>query len=297
MSKLAGTFFKTVSSMEGKLAVVTGAASGIGLEFSRRCVLDYGMRVVMADIETEQVKAEAAQLGALATAVSTDVRKRSDVEALLAVAQSCAMNGSVDVAFFNAGVLGAGVNVLKGTEEDWRWAMDINFFGVLHGLQTFTPALIKQQGPSLVAVTASTQGLDIGGPPGSTAVYTASKHALVATMESLEGELAFKQLDNRIQLAVLCPGLVSTGIWDTGKSESHRGSSARADVAAREAQRHFFETQGTSTQETIQTFLAGVANGQFICDSVPGQARTVFARRAEYVMGGRMPSDHRTTMG
>ena len=66
----------------------------------------------MADIETEQVKAEAAQLGALATAVSTDVRKRSDVEALLAVAQSCAMNGSVDVAFFNAGVLGAGVSVV-----------------------------------------------------------------------------------------------------------------------------------------------------------------------------------------
>jgi len=285
---LAGAFFADRASMEGKVAVVTGAASGIGLEFATRCAVEYGMHVAMADIdavelarEAEQLSASAAASGGSATAVPTDVRLREDIEHLLSVAQSLGGEvgaGCVDAALFNAGVLGAGVNVLKGNEADWRWVLDVNLFGVLHGLQVFTPVVAAQARPCLIAATASTQGLDIGGPPGSTASYATSKHGIMAMMvqktpflrhlilkwsfyqdrletnigrveermrfsqESLEGELAFKQLGEQVQLSVLCPGLVASGIWDVGKSEAQREPSENRGVQAKETQRRFFES-------------------------------------------------------
>lgn len=297
---LAGTFFADRGSMEGKVAVVTGAASGIGLEFARRCVADFGMHVVMADIDGEALAREAARLsgggGGAATAVTTDVRKRGDIERLLAAAQRAARDGCVSAVLLNAGVLGAGVNVLKGNEADWRWVLDVNLFGVLHGLQVFTPAVSKQARPCLIAVTSSTQGLDIGGPPGSTASYATSKHGIMAMMESLEGELAFKKLGGQIQLSVLCPGLVASRIWDTGRSEAQRDAADNRGIAAKASQRRFFEEFGTSVSDTVATFLGGVARGQFICDSVPGQAQQTFKRRAEYIAGGLMPSDRRSKM-
>ena len=173
MAALAGAFFAEGVDMEGKVAVVTGAASGIGLEFARRCCTDFGMHVVMADVDAGELAAQAQALTAAgpgaATAVPTDVRQRPDIEALLAAAQAATPSGCIDAVLLNAGVLGAGVNVLKGNESDWRWVLDVNLFGVLHGLQTFVPAVSEQARPCLIAATASTQGLDIGGPPGSTA--------------------------------------------------------------------------------------------------------------------------------
>ena len=300
---LAGTFFSDRASMAGKVAMVTGAASGIGLEFARRCCADFGMHVVMGDVDGEALERAAAELQLTAAAkgegsalaVTTDVRKREDIEALLAAARSATPEGCVDAALFNAGVLGAGVNVLKGSEADWRWVLDVNLFGILHGLQVFTPVVAAQARPCLIAATASTQGLDIGGPPGSTASYATSKHGIMAMMESLEGELAFKNLRGQVQLSVLCPGLVASGIWDVGKSESQRNPEDIRGVTAKDTQRQFFEL-GTSVKDTIATFLEGVKQGQFICDSVPGQAQEIFARRAEYIGGGMMPSDRRSKM-
>ena len=118
----------------------------------------------------------------------------------------------------------------------------------------------------------------------------------MAMMESLEGELAFKNLDQQIQLSVLCPGLVASGIWDVEKSESQRDAADNRGVRAKESQRQFFETAGTSTFDTIDEFLRGVARGQFICDSVEGQAQQIFARRASYIASGGLPSDLRSKM-
>ena len=168
--------------MEGKLAVATGAANGIGLEFARQCVQNFGMSVVIADVDAAALGAAATMLRGLGgdvTAVVTDVRRRADVERLLVEAQRASADGNVDVAFFNAGVLGSGVTVMKGDEAAWRWVLDVNLFGVLHGLQVFTPVCSKQHRPCLIAATASTQGLDIGGPPGSTASYATSKADLL----------------------------------------------------------------------------------------------------------------------
>ena len=322
VSPLAGTFFANRSSMEGKVAVVTGAASGIGLEFSKRLVTDYGMTVLMADVDKEALARAWDQLSRNTSERNTgksgkaimfpmNVRKRADFVRLLDLAQQ-QNDGSVDVCLFNAGVSGAGINVLSkdrldsnGKEEvrssnqeaDWRWVLDVNLFGVLHGLQVFTPAMSRQGRPGLVSVTASDRGLDIGGVPGCTASYATSKHALLGLCEALEGELARRGLlATQIQLAVLCPGLVASSLWDTGRAESQRAAEDRRALAAQEGPRRFMEEWGTPVSDAIDTFLEDVSQGRFLCDSVPGQLKNSFERRAGYVLNGCMPSDRRIVM-
>ena len=304
MSILAGTFFSDRGSMEGKLAVVTGAASGIGLEFSRRCLLSFGMHVVMADVDEVALEREVERVNGSsrrgtdgwAIAVPTDVRVRADFVQLLEVAQRTSPSGCVDVCLLNAGVLGAGVHVLKGNEADWRWVLDVNLFGVLHGLQVFTPAIARQTRPGLIAVTASDRGLDIGGSPGCTASYATSKHGVIGMCESLEGELTAKKLGGQIQLSVMCPGLVASSLWDAARAEEQRSGSEKRNITAKERQRQFMENLGTSLSDTIDTFIEGVARGQFICEAVRGQAQESFGRRAEYILGGTMPSTQRMSM-
>ena len=241
MSILAGTFFANRTTMEGKVAVVTGAASGIGLEFSRRCVISFGMQVVMADIDDNDLAREVDRLNEIvgsgrAIAALMDVRKREHFVRLLEVAQRASPSGCVDVCLFNAGVLGAGVHVMKGTENDWRWVLDVNLFGVLHGLQVFTPAIVKQTRPGLIAVTASDRGLDIGGSPGCTASYATSKHGVIGMCESLEGELAAKNLGGQVQLSIMCPGLVASSLWNASKAEKQRPDSDKHNIKYKERQ-------------------------------------------------------------
>jgi len=302
MSELAGTFFADRRSMEEKVAVITGAASGIGLEFSRRCVVSFGMQVLMADVDSETLSSEVERLnsgssgGGKAIAVRVDVQKRSDYVRLLEVAQQATPSGCIDVCLFNAGVLGGGVHVLKGREADWRWVLDVNLFGVLHGLQIFTPALVKQSRPGLISITASDRGLDIGGTPGCTASYATSKHGVIGMCEALEGELTTKKLGGQIQLSVMCPGLVSSTLWNVARAEKQRSASVKRNITFKESQRQFMENLGTSVSDAVETFLDGVRRGQFICDSVPGQAQESFERRAEYIVGGLMPSERRMSM-
>lgn len=116
-------------------------------------------------------------------------------------------------------------------------------------------------------------------------------------MESLEGELAFKQLLGRqIQLSVLCPGLVASGIWDLARQEAQRAPAESRQITARATQKQFFDEVGTPAAECVQCFLAGVRAGQFICDSVEGQAQAIFEQRASYIRRGLMPSQLRTRM-
>jgi len=294
-SELAGTFFADAASMQGKVAVITGAGNGIGLEVARRCAKDFGMKVVLADIDGETLERHARELGGIA--VVTDVRKRDDVERLLSASQGASADGCIDFLLLNAGVGGDGVTILNGSREaDWRWVFDVNFFGVVHGLQVFVPALLKQVRPCLVSATASSQGLDIGGPPVSTASYAASKHAVMAIMESLEGELAFRKGLGQIQVSVLCPGLVASNIWDLSRQERLRGDGqARETISApgRTERLKAFFGHGTSVASCVQTYLEDVARGDFICDSVRGYARETFARRAAYIEGGLLPGDRR----
>jgi NADP-dependent 3-hydroxy acid dehydrogenase YdfG len=193
-----------MDNVEGKVVVVTGAAGGIGLAIARRLGRD-GARVVIADIEAEVLVAAADELTALgidAEAVVTDVTDLASVEAL--AQRSLDRFGSVDVVCNNAGAVLGG----RAWEVDvaaWRRLMDVNFWGVVHGIHAFVPILLEQGSPAHVVNTASMAGVMTLGSLGP---YVASKHAVVSLSEVLVQDLA--SVGAAIGVSVLCPGMVAT---------------------------------------------------------------------------------------
>lgn len=197
----------------GKVAVVTGGASGIGRGIAEQCLRE-GMRLVLADVEEaalERTAEEMRTVGGEVLAVRTDVSKRSDVEAL--ARKALAEYGGVHLLVNNAGV-GAGGSPWEATWNDWEWVVGVNLWGVIHGVKVFTPIMLEQNSDGYIVNTSSAAGLAIGG---MTAPYAATKHAVVALSESLY--LALKQRKARVGVSVLCPGLVRTNI---GESERNR---------------------------------------------------------------------------
>lgn len=202
-----------MKEFKGKVAVVTGAASGIGRGIAERCVL-VGMKVVLADIDEEQlseVKETLSASGGIVTAMRTDVSKRSDVEQL--AEKTIDEFGSVHLLFNNAGVA-AGVTPWEATWNDWEWVIGVNLWGVIHGVKIFTPIMLSQNTECHIVNTASGAGLCAGG---ASAPYVASKHAVVALSESLH--LSLQQHSSLVKVSVLCPGFVNTNIINT---EQHR---------------------------------------------------------------------------
>jgi NAD(P)-dependent dehydrogenase (short-subunit alcohol dehydrogenase family) len=192
----------------GKVAVITGAASGIGRAIAERSVSER-MKVVLADIdEVNLAKAEAElkTAGGIALAVRTDVSKRSDVELL--ARRTLDAFGQVHLLFNNAGV-GAGGAPWEATWNDWEWVIGVNLWGVIHGVKVFTPLMLAQDADCHIVNTSSVAGLVVGGPLGP---YAVAKHAVVALSESLY--LTLQQRNSKIKVSVLCPGPVRTNIFD-----------------------------------------------------------------------------------
>jgi len=199
--------------LTGRVAVVTGAASGIGRCLAERCAAE-GMRVVLADVEPEALEAAAARLrarGAEVLAVRTDVSRSEEVEALAAAALEAF--GAVHLLCNNAGV-GVGTSVWETSLEDWRWVLGVNLWGAIHGVRAFVPLMLRQAADCHIVNTASIQGLLTHHPLSSS--YQVSKHAVVALSEQLHHELA--QIKARIGVSVLCPGWVRTQIGVSGRN-------------------------------------------------------------------------------
>jgi NAD(P)-dependent dehydrogenase (short-subunit alcohol dehydrogenase family) len=195
-----------------RVAVVTGAASGIGRGLAAHAA-ELRMKVVLADVEEAPLEAAAAALrgqGARAIAVPTDVSRSEPVGALAERALS--EFGAVDLVCNNAGVA-AGASTWACTEDDWRWVLGVNLWGVIHGVRHFVPILIDQPGETHLVNTASVAGLVAA--PGS-ALYNASKSAVVALTETLFHELALQH--PKVGVSVLCPGHVRTGILDSERN-------------------------------------------------------------------------------
>ena len=191
---------------EDKVAVITGAASGIGRGIARQCVAE-GMKVVLADIDEEGLHAfsqELTEQGASVKAFATDVRDFSSVDTLAHSSQDAF--GSIHLVFNNAGVMLGGY-AWERTEDDWRWVLEVNFFGVLNGVRSFVPLLLDQGEEAHVVNTASIGGLMVGP---LLSPYIVSKHAVVALTESVYYEL--QTLDTQVGISALCPGAISTGI-------------------------------------------------------------------------------------
>ena len=196
----------------GKVAVVTGAANGIGRAIAERCVAE-GMKVVLADIQEADLAAAEASLrmqGGDVLAVRTDVSKRAEVEAL--ARRTLEAFGGVHLLFNNAGVAAGGVP-WEATWNDWEWVIGVNLWGVIHGVKVFTPLMLEQKTECHIVNTASTAGLVVGS---GSAPYAVTKHAVVALSECLY--LALEERQSRVKVSVLCPGLVRTNIINTERN-------------------------------------------------------------------------------
>lgn len=201
-----------MKEFKGKVAVITGAASGIGRAIAERCVRA-GMKVVLADIDEANLAKAEAELktqGGSVLAVRTDVAKRSDVERLARRALDAF--GQVHLLFNNAGVAAGGAP-WEATWNDWEWVINVNLWGVIHGVKVFTPLMLAQNTECHIVNTSSTAGLIVGG---FSAPYAATKHAVVAFSESLY--LALQQRNSLVKVSVLCPGLVRTNIADVERT-------------------------------------------------------------------------------
>jgi NAD(P)-dependent dehydrogenase (short-subunit alcohol dehydrogenase family) len=202
-----------MKEFKGKVAVVTGAASGIGRAIAGRCVSE-GIKVVLADIDDANLAKAEAELkaaGGTVLGVSTNVSKRSDVESL--ARRTLDAFGQVHLLFNNAGVA-AGRAPWEATWNDWEWVIGVNLWGVIHGVKVFTPLMLAQNTECHIVNTSSAAGLIVGG---GSATYAATKHAVVALSESLY--LSLQQRKSLVNVSVLCPGLVRTNIVNV---ESHR---------------------------------------------------------------------------
>jgi NAD(P)-dependent dehydrogenase (short-subunit alcohol dehydrogenase family) len=197
--------------LSGKVAVVTGAASGIGLGLSRRFAAE-GMKVVMADIEEGALKEAEDGLAASGVdtlRVPTDVTSAESVEEL--AVRSVERFGAVHVVCNNAGV-GGGGQMATLTHAQWEWVLGVNLWGVIHGISAFLPRFLAQ-GEGHIVNTGSVAGLLAAPGMGP---YCASKFAVVGISESLHMELGM--LASPVKVSVLCPGWVKTNIAESDRN-------------------------------------------------------------------------------
>ncbi len=200
-----------MEELSGKVAVITGAASGIGLALSASFAAE-GMKLVLADIESEPLEAAGAGLpeGTEVLTVVCDVSDGAQVDALRDAAVE--RFGTVHIVCNNAGVAGGGP-VWAQSRADWDWVLGVNLFGVINGITSFTPLLIEQ-GEGHIVNTASIAGM-ISMPWGGT--YNVSKHAVVTLSETLWADLQLAGAAG-VGVSVLCPGWVQTRIAESGRN-------------------------------------------------------------------------------
>lgn len=201
-----------MQDLERKVAVVTGAASGIGLAMARRFAQE-GMKVALADVEAPALEAAAQDLrqhGYEVTAILTDVSKAEAVRQLARTVLEA--YGRVHVLCNNAGVSGPMDRAIwEATEKDWHWTFDVNFWGIVRGVSTFLPIMLQQGDGGHIVNTASTTGLTMAAN-----LYGVSKHAVVGFSEAIYAQL--KQAGGRVGVSVLCPGFVNTSLFEGRQS-------------------------------------------------------------------------------
>jgi NAD(P)-dependent dehydrogenase (short-subunit alcohol dehydrogenase family) len=203
-----------MDEFQGRVAVVTGAASGIGFALSARAAAD-GMTVVLCDVERGALEAAAAKLagqGHQVLSQRVDVSKADQVEGL--AERVFGELGAVHLLCNNAGVICRERAAWEFSTADWQWLLDVNLWGVIHGIRSFVPRMLASGQEGHIVNTASMAGLITGGL--GSAVYDATKHAVLSLSESLYRDLVVRQ--TKVSASVLCPGAVSTNIFDAERN-------------------------------------------------------------------------------
>ena len=282
-----------MKAFRGKVAVITGAASGIGRALTGRCARE-GMRIVLADIEAPalaQAEAELKTAAADVLAIQTDVSKAGDVEAL--AHRTLEAYGAVHLLCNNAGV-GAGSNAWESSIQDWEWVIGVNLWGVLHGIRMFLPIMLEQDVEGHIVNTASIAGLisDTADAP-----YHLTKHAVVALSENLYYDLAHRGA--RVHISVICPGLTNTRILDSERNRpremwNDHSTSVETRVKTREIQAaHMAFRQalaaGMSPEKVADCVFQAIPDNRFYILTHPEFRPLILARMAALVDGKNPP--------
>ena len=278
-------------SFKGKTAVLTGAASGFGLECARIGAAN-GMHLVLLDVQADALKAAAAEIEATGAQVMSRVIDVSNEAAMNQMAADVEQRfGAPHFVFNNAGV-GAGGLVWENTVADWEWVLNVNVWGVVHGVRLFTPMMLEaaKADPSYrghIVNTASMAGLLTAPNMG---IYNVSKHAVVALTESLYQDL--RLVTDQVSASVLCPYFVPTGI-----SQSHRNRPADLQAAKPTPSQLIGQAMSdkavnagkVTAGEVAQKVFDAVRDDQFYIYSHPQALATVEARFKALVAGEQPP--------
>jgi NAD(P)-dependent dehydrogenase (short-subunit alcohol dehydrogenase family) len=275
-----------VKALDGRVGVVTGAASGIGLALTSR-FLAAGMRVVMADVEAAALEDAAARLeaGPNVLPVPTDVTDADAVDAL--AERTLDAYGAVHVVCNNAGVFTGGL-CWEAPLADWRWIFEVNLMGVVHGLRSFVPLLLRQEEGHVVN-TASMAG--VTATP-LTGIYNASKHAVVALSETLRLELAAR--GGTVGVSVVCPEAVRTGIARADRNRPEDRRIAETDLtperrAVSAAITHAAES-GIDPAVIAERTERAILEDRFWVLAEDPYWRGIFERRLDGMRHGRDPA-------
>ena len=282
-----------MSQGQGGIAVITGAASGFGLEASRIAAAR-GMRIVMADVQQEALDRACGELAAQGAQVQPfrlDVSKAAEVEQLAAV--TLRRFGVPTLLFNNAGV-GAGGLIWEHTQKDWEWVVGVNLMGVAHGVRVFAPLMLKAAKDDRawrghIVNTASMAGL-LNAP--NMGVYNVTKHAVVSLSETLYQDLSL--VTDQVSAHVLCPYFVPTGIHESHRNrpaEMRDGAQPTRSQLVAQAMVQQAVTHGKLTAADVARFVfEAVDAGRFYIYSHPTSLAGV-QLRLEDVVAGRNPTD------
>jgi len=202
-----------MKEFKDKVAVITGAASGIGLGIARRAAKE-GMKIVAVDIEKDALKQTEEELKSSGTdviSVLTDVSKAEDIEKL--AQKTIDAFGEVHLLCNNAGVAAPGL-LWECILSDYKWVFGVNLWGVIHGIRTFIPIMLQQDNECYIVNTSSMAGLMFG--DSGNGIYSITKHGVIALSESLR--MSFANMGAKIGVSVLCPGIVNTKITNSERN-------------------------------------------------------------------------------
>jgi NAD(P)-dependent dehydrogenase (short-subunit alcohol dehydrogenase family) len=281
-----------MKSFTGRTAVITGAASGFGLELARLAA-SHRMRVVLADVQPDALATAAAEITALGAEVlpyQLDIANAAEVEALAAA--TVARFGTPHIVFNNAGVASGGL-IWEASAKDWDWVLGVNLMGVIHGVRLFTPLMLAaaRRDPGYeghIVNTSSMAGL-VSAP--NMGVYNVTKHAVVTLSETLYQDL--RLVTDQVTASVLCPYFVPTGI---SKSERNRPLAARDDQPTRSQ----LVARAMADKAVASGKVTAAAVAQLVFDAMTEQRFYIYSHpqalgpvqsRMDDLIGCRNPTD------
>ncbi len=244
-----------MDEFDGRVAVVTGAASGIGLALSRHLV-DLGMHVVATDVHADRLEAATADLGDAVVRRVVDVSDRAALHTL--ANEVFRTYGTAHLLCNNAGVT-VRTSLLEATHADWEWVLGVNVWGVINGIEAFVPRMIDAGEPGHIVNTCSMAGFLAAARYG---IYCATKHAVVAISESLAGDLA--DADAPIGVTAPCPSAVATNFADAEANRPTRfGVPATSTTGEAEQERiNAARETAQSADEVVGAIMVGVRNNE-----------------------------------